>query len=74
MLKSKFMTGCMLFALALLSFQAAWAGTSTGDPNGVGGLNGFGGLTPGNALPGPGLVGLIAAGVIISIAVSRSRK
>ena len=57
MLKSKFMAGCTLFALTLLSSQIAWAG-----------------IINGTTLPGPGVLGLIAAGVIISIAVSRSRK
>ena len=62
MLKSKFMAGATVFALALLSFQTAWAGVVDIPVNGPA------------LLPGPGVLGLIAAGVIISIAVSRSRK
>ena len=60
MLKSKFMAGATLVALGLLSSQAAWA-TAFNFQNNV-------------ALPGPAVVGLIAAAVIGAIALSRLRK
>ena len=66
MLKSKFMAGATLVALGLLSSQAAWA---SGPINEIIKINNSTG-----ALPGPAVVGLIAAAVIGAIALSRSRK
>ena len=59
MSKSKYLAGVILLTLTSLASQIALAGAE---------MNGL------TNLPGPGIIGLIVAGVIGAIAVSRSKK